>query len=1166
MNPKRCVAVAAALAMFILAVIPGGAHGFRAHREHALIPERSGDGGRSGCLGLGLETVRIANPGHAVRGDDGVSAIEAVREIMEGAGSEAVVKKIQVDNLGYRHVRLGQRHRGFPVVGAELIVHINNHDVIYLINGKYRREIAVSRDPLVSPDEALRLGLSEKEGAKGLRISKRPCLVIYGSHLAYHFVLSHEGDVPGRWWYYVDAHSGTLIQRYNNIRLAAPTGVGAPQQVSGYRLAGEDGAIVTMTGWEEDNGNFFLYNFDDVWGVYDEDALDWEQQAISFWDGADPAAISLGQNFSLIQYWVMNGLSINSFDNAGGFARGNVHTGDLFVNAYWDGEDFHFGDGDNVEAASLAVLDIAAHEYGHAITEHSSGLVYAYESGALDESFADIVGSAVEFMAQPNGTAAYPLSIPGQSDWLIGEDSWLAAAALRDMSDPQRFGQPSYYEGTNWWTSPDDNGGVHYNCGVQNFAFYLLSEGGSGINDGEPYSVTGIGVAAAVRVALRANMFYLLPSSKFIDSRNAWIDAAGDLGYSTDTVKEVWDAVGVIGYLVPDDFPTIQAAIQAAVEDDVIIVRDGVYTGAGNTNVNFLGKRITVRSQNGPENCIVDCENTARGFIFNSNETSSSVLEGITITNGFAFGDGGGLYVHGSSPTIRNCVISSCRTSGPPSGVPIALDNDDVGNGGGMYVRNSSATVDRCVVANNTSHSDGGGIYCTDSSISLINCNVVDNQSTEDGGGIEANSYASVAIINCSIVGNYCGERGGGIDAINGSNVTVTNCILWGNSGTGQVGISGWYDPSFVTIGYSDVQGGQSGVFIDFQWCEDCALVWGGGNIDADPLFVGTGDYHLTPASPCIDAGTLIGASDEDIDEESRPFGGGNDMGADEYYGDCTFSLAPSSATFDAEGGWGTVGVATDTWCLWTATSNSDWIHIIAGSGGDGNGTVFYSVSSNSSHQQRSGSIIVEAEVFVISQSGVVSCSNTVEPTGQTVGGSGGSGSVSVTAPETCEWVAYSNDAWITVTSGSSGSGYGLVNYSVALNPLPAERVGTITIGTETFVLTQEPGGCLLDQINLSLPADQSILTSSPTFQWLTNGCPNSAFAIDFSGSASFTNYWSTYEDMGLIINQPWWAMPQGIYNALPRRRKIYWRVRGITVSQPQDVVYSDETWWFLKW
>ncbi|RJP16034.1 MAG: hypothetical protein C4520_18620 [Candidatus Abyssobacteria bacterium SURF_5] len=1147
------------VSIIMLLSLPPYAFAFRAQQGNAILSQ-----GHDGSNLLSdLRTVHVRSSQKVSGGNVGKAAVEAVSSFMTAANSEAVVARIQRDELGFTHIRLEQRYRGLPVVGGQLIVHLNSKDEIYLIHGKYLPALRVSTQPGTDSKAALQVGYAAMAGKAGTRLARQPSLVIYGSHLAYHFVIAYSGESPGQWLFYVDAHSGELIVGYNSIRFAGPTGVGSHQEVSGYRLPGEDGALAAMAGWEEDNGNFFVYNFDNVWGVYDEDVVDWEQQAISFWDGADPAAVSLGFNFSLIQSWVMNTMSRNSFDGAGGFARANAHTGDLYVNAYWDGSDFHFGDGDGVTANPLAVLDIAAHEYGHAITEHTSGLIYEYESGALDESFADIMGAAVEFAFQPDGTGAYPLGNPGQSDWLIGEDSWLESEALRDLRDPQRFGQPSFYEGTNWYVGPDDNGGVHTNNGVQNFVFYLLAQGGSGVNDGEPYNVTGIGIANAAAVAMRANMYYLLPSSQFIDARSAWVDAAADLGFSTGPVKDAWEAVGVGGFVVPDDYPTIQEAINASANGDVVIVRDGIYTGPGNTNVRFYGKQITVRSQNGPQNCVIDCQNSARGFIFTESETSSSKLVGVTITNGFALGNGGGICIDGSSPTVANCVVSNCGTSAPTSHV--ILDNDDIGNGGGIYLAESASAFERCIIAGNTSASDGAGMYCTYSSISIINCNIVGNSTAEDGGGIEANSNASVMITNCSIVGNTASERGGGIDCINGSNVTVTNSILWDNSGTGsQIGIAGWDNPSSVTVRYSDVMGGSGGVHIDPpDWCPDCALYWEAGNIDANPQFAGVGNYHLLASSPCIDAGTAAGAPDEDIEEDLRPFAAGFDMGSDEYVGDCEYSVSPMSQTFGPDGGDGVIDVTTDDWCDWNAISNADWIHITWGSGGGGNGTVYYSVSSNPSTSPRLGSINVEDQSFPIQQE-ALTCSYSISPEFTSFDPFGGPGSVSVIAPGDCDWSAQSNSSWIVVTSGGSGTGNGMVNYNVSANYTGRTRNGTITIATNTFTVTQ-PTACFLTTIHLTSPQNEAVLTSAPTFTWMSDACPGDIFAVDIA-VPPWVSFWSTYNNLGLRIIQPYWTMPENLWSQIPSGATVYWRVRGRNGYQnPPAIINSDEVWRFRK-
>ena len=120
--------------------------------------------------------------------------------------------------------------------------------------------------------------------------------------------------------------------------------------------------------------------------------------------------------------------------------------------------------------------------------------------------------------------------------------------------------------------------------------------------------------------------------------------------------------------LVPSQYPTIQAAIDASVDGDVVIVADGVYTGTGNRDIDFGGKMLTVQSENGPESCIIDCQassgNRHRGFFFHTNETAAAVLDGLTIQNGYApynepcyYSGGGILCQYNANPTIRNCIL-----------------------------------------------------------------------------------------------------------------------------------------------------------------------------------------------------------------------------------------------------------------------------------------------------------------------------------------------------------------------------------------------------------------------------------------------------------------------------------------------------------------------------
>lgn len=167
----------------------------------------------------------------------------------------------------------------------------------------------------------------------------------------------------------------------------------------------------------------------------------------------------------------------------------------------------------------------------------------------------------------------------------------------------------------------------------------------------------------------------------------------------------------------------------------------------------------------------------------------------------------------------------------------------------------------------------------------------------------------------------------------------------------------------------------------------------------------------------------------------------------------CAYSILPTSQSFGAGGGSGNVSVTAGSGCSWTASSNDDWIRITSGSSGIGNGTVNYTVAANTSGSSRTGTLLIAGRTFTVTQAGTA-CTSTILPTSQSFGGSGGGGNVRVTTQSGCLWQALSNVGWISITSGSSGSGDGTVTYLVAANSGPA-RTGTLTIANQTFTVTQ---------------------------------------------------------------------------------------------------------------
>jgi len=158
------------------------------------------------------------------------------------------------------------------------------------------------------------------------------------------------------------------------------------------------------------------------------------------------------------------------------------------------------------------------------------------------------------------------------------------------------------------------------------------------------------------------------------------------------------------------------------------------------------------------------------------------------------------------------------------------IEGFTIRNGSGTYFEWTPGVWDYC----------GGGIFCYASSPTITNCTITGNSAGEDGGGIKCDD----------------------------STLTITNCILWGDSALegSEIWIGTIFDPSTLTVNYSDVQGGEADVHIEGT----STLDWTDGNIDSDPRFVTDWNYHLRPLSPCINAGTDAGVY-TDIDGQSRP-------------------------------------------------------------------------------------------------------------------------------------------------------------------------------------------------------------------------------------------------------------------------------------------------------
>jgi len=229
--------------------------------------------------------------------------------------------------------------------------------------------------------------------------------------------------------------------------------------------------------------------------------------------------------------------------------------------------------------------------------------------------------------------------------------------------------------------------------------------------------------------------------------------------------------------LVPADFATIQAAIDGAADGDEVLVSDGVYTGPGNRDIDFHGKRLQLRSVNGAEKTVIDCEDAGRAFLFQNNEGPETLVSGFTITHGQA-PFGGGVSIVNASPTFSDCIFLR-NAAKYDEGFPTNI-------GGAICMSQSATVIERCrFLMNGAEHSgSGGAIYIDSSSPRISQSTFVGNftSSAGNGGGAIATAGTSTATITaCAFADNWTSEEGGAIYSGLGTAMVVSKSVFWNN-------------------------------------------------------------------------------------------------------------------------------------------------------------------------------------------------------------------------------------------------------------------------------------------------------------------------------------------------------------------------------------------------
>ncbi|MBK8304653.1 MAG: M4 family metallopeptidase [Chloracidobacterium sp.] len=459
-----------------------------------------------------------------------------------GNADDFEIKRVEIDGLKTAHTHVRQRIGGVPVWEGEAIVHIAADGSVKGMTDALADNIAINTTPNFGEKEALGLAIGMYTGKARLTDTPTIGLFIYRGedrdHLVYRVETprldgSRGTSVPV---VFVDAHTGTRVDGYDNLM----TGSGSSLYSGTVAIStSQSGANFYMEDTTRRQGTFNMNNTGNTstgtggtQSRYTDADDNWT--ATNARAGVD-AHYGAAKTFDYYQtVHGRNGIDGNygpgtttAISNGVSIVASRVHFGSNYNNAFWYQNMMTYGDGNGTTFTPLTTIDICGHEMTHGVTERTANLTYAKESGALNESWSDIMGSMVELYADGG--------VVSGDTWKIGEDAYTpgtAGDALRRMDNPNAVGDPDHYtlrlyQGTCTASNANDQCGVHTNSSISNHAFYLIANGGTNRVSG--VAVTGIGGTDAAKIFYRALTTYMTASTNFAGARTATLNAATDL-------------------------------------------------------------------------------------------------------------------------------------------------------------------------------------------------------------------------------------------------------------------------------------------------------------------------------------------------------------------------------------------------------------------------------------------------------------------------------------------------------------------------------------------------------------------------------------------------------------------------------------------------------------
>jgi thermolysin len=504
-------------------------------------------------------------------------------ESMERTGTLRLRSSVEDTMIAGRvHDRFDQYVDGVRVFGAQLVRQRSAAGVETVFGSVFPADLTVSTTPALSADDIV---------ARAVTLAGRRPI---GGRAPELVLLPREDGTFRLTWLtrvrlatdmvalFLDAASGEEVWRYTLIQRQSAVGTGTGVLGDRKKLSTRQASSVFLADDALRPPTLITYdlkgNYDRVFQILDGDINPAQSDIATDTDNTwtDGANVDAHAYIGFTYDYFFQRFGRRGLDGNNRAIRSIVHPAPredplslpdfvievFLLNAFWCGECGQPGQGYMVFGEGIptrfsvggqnynyfaAGFDVVAHELAHAVTEFSSGLIYENESGALNESFSDMMGVGAEYYVRSTGRSDFA------PDYLIGEDIATPARAgaptgIRSMSDPRSFGDPDHYSIR--YVGPEDNGGVHINSGIPNHAFFLAIEGGTNRTSG--LAVTGVGGAnreQIERIFYRGFTSYLTPTATFAQARQATLRAAselfGDASAAFRAVQQAWTAVGV---------------------------------------------------------------------------------------------------------------------------------------------------------------------------------------------------------------------------------------------------------------------------------------------------------------------------------------------------------------------------------------------------------------------------------------------------------------------------------------------------------------------------------------------------------------------------------------------------------------------------------------------